>query len=330
VILCLFAALGAWLVRSYARQVRNGGEPAARRHVGERTGGRQLAGAALLLAPALLSILLWQYYPLVKGSVMAFQEYHLIAESPFVGLDNFLMAFTDPRFFRYVLNTFVYVGLSLAFGFLAPIALAVLLAEIPRGSMFFRIVYYLPTMTSSLVVMMLWKLMYDPTEQGLLNQLLASVGVAPQKWLGDARLAMLCIVLPGVWASTGALSIIYLAAMKSLPEEFYEAADLDGAGAMSKLRHVMLPQLKPLIIINFVGAFIGAFHACQNILVMTGGGPEDATMVLGLHIWLQAFMGLNFGYATAMAWILGSVLIGFTVLQLQIMKQVEFRKVEEC
>jgi len=135
---------------------------------------------------------------------------------------------------------------------------------------------------------------------------------------------MLCIILPGVWAGAGPGSIIYIAALKSVPNEIYEAADVDGAGTIRKVFHITLPYLKALIIINFVGAFIGAFHAMQGIFVMTGGGPENSTYTIGLDIYYNAFVYLRFGYATALAWVLGSMLIGFTMYQLRILKHVKF------
>jgi multiple sugar transport system permease protein len=135
---------------------------------------------------------------------------------------------------------------------------------------------------------------------------------------------MLCIIIPGIWAGAGPGSIIYLAALKSIPEDMYEAADVDGAGIWTKIRHIVFPSLKPLIIINFVGAFIGAFKAMENVFVMTGGGPNYATHVMGLDIWHNAFLYLKFGFATAEAWIMGSMLIGFTMYQLRILKDLRF------
>ena len=154
--------------------------------------------------------------------------------------------------------------------------------------------------------------------------LFPSEGAAQQ---GDGLpVVMLWIVLPGIWAGAGPGCIIYLAAIKSIPEELYEAADVDGAGPLDKAWHVTLQYLKPLILINFVGAFVGTFHAMQNILVMTGGGPGYKTMTIGMDIFFNAFTHLKFGYATAEAWILGSLLIGFTVYQLRILKHLRFTR----
>lgn len=193
--------------------------------------------------------------------------------------------------------------------------------------------YYLPQVTSAPVIALLWKLMYEPTENGFFNQVFITLHLVdpskPLQWLNDSRFAMLCIVISAVWASVGAASIIYLAALKSVPDDLYEAADVDGAGTWSKIWRITLPQLKPLIVINFVGAFVGAFQATQNILLMTGGGPGDATTTLSIAIWLEAFVYLRFGSATAMAWVLGTLLIGFTVFQLRYLKKVEFRRATE-
>lgn len=280
--------------------------------------------AWMFMAPALLSVAIWAYYPLIKGSTMAFYDYRILGGSKFIGLDNFIEAFSQPIFWKAMVTTFYYVGLSLGFGFFIPIILALMLTEIPKGTIVYRTIYYLPAVTTGLVVIFIWKWFYEPSSQGLLNTVLGFFGAAPQGWLRDPNMAMLCVILPGIWAGAGPGSLIYQAALKSVPEEMYEAADLDGAGSLQKIWHVTLPTLKPLIIINFVGAFIGAFHAMENIFVMTGGGPMNATYTIGLDIFFNAFLYLKFGYATAVAWILGAILIGFTMYQLKMLKEVRF------
>ena len=257
---------------------------------------------------------------------MAFQDYRVLEGSTFVGLDNFATAFTQMDFWMALVRTFYYVGLTLGIGFVLPIVLALMLAEIRVGQYFFRTVFYLPTMTSGLVVMFLWKhLIFDPTESGLLNQMLLEVGLEPQKWLESEGWAMICVVVPGIWAGVGSACLIYLAALKTVEESLYEAAAVDGATLWHKLRHITLPSIKALVLINFVGAFIGSFHAMQNIFVMTEGGPNRATHIMGLEIFYNFVVWLKLGYATAIAWILGFLLIGFTVYQLRILRQVEFR-----
>jgi ABC-type sugar transport system permease subunit len=135
---------------------------------------------------------------------------------------------------------------------------------------------------------------------------------------------MLSDVLPSIWAAAGPGTIIYLAAMKGIPDEMYEAADLDGAGIWTKIWRITFPTLLPLMIINFVGATIGAFQTSQNILILTGGGPLYATHVIGLDIFYNAYMYLKFGYATAEAWVVGALLVGFTLFQLKAMRNMRF------
>ncbi|MBI4023863.1 MAG: extracellular solute-binding protein [Verrucomicrobia bacterium] len=283
-------------------------------------------GAYLVLLPAMLLIAVWQYYPLGRGSFMAFQDYMIIGGSRWIGLENFANVLFDASFWHSFGCSLYFLGLTLAFGFFPPIFLAILLQEVPRGKVVFRTLFYLPAVISPVVVMFLWKQFFDISEHGLLNQIIHLFGIPPQKWLGDPKLAMLCIVIPLAWATMGPGCIIYLAALKSIPDDLYEAAEIDGAGFRSKVFSIVLPFLKPLLVINFVGAFIGAFKSVDYILAMTGGGPADATNVVGMQIFNQSFLYLKFGLATAMAWILGSMLLGFTAMQLQILRRVEFRQ----
>ncbi|MBI3944794.1 MAG: extracellular solute-binding protein [Armatimonadetes bacterium] len=307
-------------------------------------GWRRFGYAWIVMLPAILSVAVWQYYPVLRGSFMAFQDYKLVLPSRWVWLDNFAEVLYAPAFWQGLLNSLRYMGYVLAFGFLTPVALALALHEVPRGKVLFRTLYYLPAVTTGLVIMFLWKQFYDRTDAGLLNQVLAGaaslvnavitkVGIhalhfSPQDWLGDPKWAMVMIIIPLVWAGMGPGCLIYLAALKSIPEEMYEAADLDGAGIWSKIRQITVPQLKPLIIINFVGAFIAAAQAFDAVFVMTGGGPVNATRVVGLEIFYTAYIYQKFGYAVAMAWIVGALLVGFTVLQLRILSRVQFKTAE--
>jgi multiple sugar transport system permease protein len=136
---------------------------------------------------------------------------------------------------------------------------------------------------------------------------------------------MLWCVLPTVWAGVGPGSLIYQAALKSVPEELFEAAAMDGGGFFSRLRYVALPYIKPLVVMNFVGAFVGAFKSSGYILILTGGGPDGATTVVSLEIFYEAYARLRFGTATAMSWVLAFLLIGFTLFQIRYLSRIEFR-----
>jgi multiple sugar transport system permease protein len=316
----------------------------AQKGVTEASGwkSKQHRWAYIWLLPALGSIALWEYYPLGRGTVMAFQTYNVRGFSDWVGLGNFASVLFDQEFWYAIWVSLKYALFSMLFGFCAPIVLAFLLSEVPKGKTFFRTIYYLPAVLSGVVVMFLWKSFYAP--EGLLNQFLnvfvhlfnSIPGIhfheQHSAWLSDKNYALLCCILPSVWAGMGPGCLIYLAALKTIPEELYEAADIDGAGVIKKIFYVALPSIKALIFINFVGAVIGVMKSGgQNILVMTGGGPytpNGQSEVVGLKIWWEAFAYLRFGPATAMAWILGSMLIGFTVIQLKRLRNMEFKTAE--
>ena len=359
-------------------------------------GFRKYKWAYLLLLPAALTILFWQYLPILQGSVIAFLDYRIMGSSKWIWLDNFGEVLWDAEWWLTVWNSVRYSFLVLALTFIPPVVLAILLQEVPRGKVFFRTIFYMPAVIAGLVVILLWKSFYDPTELGILNAMVMRIPAAgflavglilfymaylffrrlsyhrftaaaliflavgmtllytcvriawpafrqegltflqrlvatipePHRWLQNSDTAMFCCVLPMVWAGVGPGCLIYLAALKGIPDDFYEAADIEGATFIDKILFVVFPMLKVLLIINFVGVFIGSWlHASGNILAMTGGASQ--TEVSDLHIFYKAFMFLKFGPATAMAWILGFMLIGFTIYQLQILSRIEFKTLGE-
>jgi ABC-type sugar transport system permease subunit len=320
--LSLAMVVGAWITFRSLVTKQKLGEEAPKR------GSKAWGPAAVLVAPAALLVLLFAYYPISQGLVMAFKDYRIAGGSEWVGLSNFAELARSERTVQTLRTSLVYLTMSVGLGFLLPVILAILLSEIPKGKVFFRTIYYLPATISGIVMALLWKKLLDPTPAGILNQLLAFVNLPPQTWLQSATLAMPTVIMIGIWAGTGPGTLIYLAALKSVPEELYEAAELDGASWGTRLRMITLKFLRPLLVINLVGAVIGAFQASQNIFVLTGGGPDFATQTFALEIFMQAFIFLKFGYAAAMAWVMATLLIVFTIWQLRILRQVEFRRAE--
>ncbi len=362
---------------------------------------RRFWPVVLLLFPAAATILLWGYVPLFRGAVMAFYDYRIFGDSTWVFLDNFANLLWDPDWWQALLTSARYSFLVITLTFIPPVLLAILLQEVPRGKVLFRLIFYLPATITGLVVILLWKTFYEPSEAGLMNRLvmhipagawlaltlmlvlatlqlarrllyhhlwkaalfvlaagflLASAPLAPlheigrslaathgllfyktlsllqmlgttlpepMRWLDDSRIALFSCVLPMLWAGMGPGCLIYLAALKGIPDDLYEAADLDGASFTDKILFVIVPTLRPLLIINFVGVFIASWQAEANILAMTAGGAR--TEVAGLHIFYKAFIFLRLGPATAAAWMLGCLLVGFTLYQLRILSRVEFR-----
>ena len=300
---------------------------------------RKYRWAYIILIPAVSSIILWTYYPLARGSLMAFQNYNVRGFSEWVGMGNFADVIFDAEFWYAIYVSFKYTVLVVLFGFTAPIILAFLLTEVPQGKILFRTIYYLPAVLSGVIVIFLWKSFYG--QYGAVNEMLnmfigmlntipgVAIAEVHKAWLSEPSFALLFVLLPVIWAGVGPGCLIYLAAMKTIPEEIYEAADIDGAGIMAKVFHIAIPSIKSLIMINFIGVVVGAVKGGSNVvLAMTGGGPYSPygqTEVIGLHIYWEAFGYLRFGTATAMAWVIGSMLVGFTVLQLQRLSKMEFR-----
>jgi multiple sugar transport system permease protein len=281
--------------------------------------------AYLMLVPALASIIMWKYVPMFMGSIMAFQDYNIVGASHFNGIQNFADVLFDPVWWAALGKTLYYMTLSLSLGFIPPIILAVLLQEVSHGKLVYRVIYYLPAVISGVIVIYLWKLLYDPSDAGGLNQILLWFGLEKSRWIRDEGLAMLCVILPTIWAGVGPGCLIYLAALKGIPNENYEAADIDGANFFQKIRHIVVPNLKALITIQFIAAFIASAQQSGFILVMTFGGPNEATKVADLLIFEKAYLYLKFGIATTMAWMLGMMLMGFTVIQLRKLSKMEFK-----
>ena len=287
----------------------------------------------LIMLPAVLSILIWVYVPMISGSQILFQEYRVVGNSSWTGLENLAGVLFSDEWWSAVWNTLRYMILILSIGFLAPIILAVLLQEVSHGKVIYRTLFYLPAVMSGLVVIFLWKLFYQSGSSGILNQLMGDflglfgITFQPVAWLEDAKWAMLACVIPTIWASAGPGCLIYLAALKGVPEETYEAAEIDGANFFQKIWHVTLPTLKSLIIINFVGAFIAASQSGGMILVMTFGRAQ--TEVAELHIFKEAYTNLRFGSAIAMAWVLGTITLLFTIYNLKRLSKMEFKTTGE-
>jgi ABC-type sugar transport system permease subunit len=516
-ILVLFVVMFWWVFRAFEKaQVRDPNAPKGRWQL------VRYRWAYLIMIPAVGSLLLWMYYPLLRGTLMAFQDYNVRGFSEFVGMKNFAFVLFDDEFWHSLYVSLKYAVLFMFFGFTSPIALAFLLTEVPRGKLAFRVIYYMPAILTGVITIFLWKSFYG--QYGMINevlnymilavngllanpvtgtllrvvigglvggigwllissfvkietestlrllplvlvlipallqlffsaglavlwlivpplgimllwmlaslliprtrpwvplpllaaalfvglqiaatgyagvdrgnetqtaiaaadrlaamirwgsyllplipllgavvaarkradeqQVLASVPVGlvglgllgflpvlfqawiplePLRinWLNNPNTALISIIIPIVWAGMGPGCLIYLAALKTVPEEIYEAADIDGAGILHKAFYVAIPNIKGLIMINFIGMMVAQIKGgATYALAMTGGGPYTPygqTEFIGLHIFYQAFGYLNFGRATAMAWILASMLIGFTVIQLQRISRMEFR-----
>jgi multiple sugar transport system permease protein len=287
--------------------------------VGER-GWRKVGLVGFFLLPALLPLLIFRVLPMLASVGVSLTEWNLLRPPVLVGLDNYLGLLSDKNFHRALVNTLYYmVGyLPLVLG--GALATAVLLNSKLKGSSFFRGVYFLPVVTSWVVVALLWKWLLSP-EGGMVNYLLSLVGIDGPGWWTDRSWAMPSIILASAWKDLGFSMLILLAGLQNIPEHLYEAARIDGAGRWQRLRYITLPLLTPFIFFAMVLAMIGAFQVFDQVWIMTEGGPAGATTVVMEQVVKNAFKYGLMGEASAMSWVLFAIILSFTVVQLRAQKR---------
>ncbi|WP_237774310.1 carbohydrate ABC transporter permease [Actinosynnema sp. ALI-1.44] len=256
-----------------------------------------------LLAAALVVFALFSWYPIVRGVLLSFQEVNFVDPPKWVGFDNFARLFADPLFATAWLNTLQFTAIALLLGFAVPFVTAVLLNELRHAKAFFRVAVYLPVMLPPVVVAMLWKWIYNPGP-GLANAALGAVGLPDSAWLDSSSTAMVSLVIVSTWANMGSTTLIYLAALQTIPGELYESAELDGAGLFQRLWHVTIPQTRFVLMVLLLLQVVATMQVFTEPYVMTGGGPEDSTVTVLLLLYRYAFTYNDFGSASAMSLLL--------------------------
>jgi len=266
-------------------------------------GLRRTLTLTLFLGPSLLGMALFVMGPILASLGLAFAHWDLLTPPQFVGLANFRALWADPEFWRALHHTLTfllgYIPLAMGAGFLIALALN---ARIP-GQGLFRALYFLPVVTAWVAVALVWKWLLNPG-YGLVNHLLILVGLQGPAWLFDPNWAMPAVILTSVWKDTGFVMAILLAGLQNIPREYYEAAAIDGAGGVDRLRHITLPLLAPALYFSLTISLINSFQVFDQVYVMTGGGPAGATTVLVERIVKNAFSYSQMGYAAAMSWFL--------------------------
>lgn len=273
--------------------------------------------AWLFTLPGLLAQFFFGWFPILFAFFVAFQRYYFIKPPEMVGTANFRAVAADPLTYTAFQNTLYYSLLAILLTFIIPIFVSILLMEMSRRTIrWMMILWFIPVASTAGIA--IWKYMYHP-RLGLLNGLLAALGLPAMKWLDDPNLAMLCLVLPGLILFGPGL--IYIAALQSIPEELYEAAELEGAGFFKKIRFVTLPRLRPVIAMMLIFSVIGSMQVFELPFIMTGGGPGYATTTVVMHIYNLAFNAYNLGKATALAIVLFFVIMLLIIIQRRYFKE---------
>lgn len=279
---------------------------------------RQARAARLFIAPNLVAVAVFLVFPLGFSLYLSFQQWDMFGPIRFTGLGNFRRLLTsDPLFTIALRNTIVFTLGTLIPTVSISLVVAATLNRGVRGTGFFRTVMFLPLAISSVVMAVIWRFVFD-TNNGLLNMMLGRLGIGPVPWLVDPRWAMVSVCLVSVWKSIPFATIVLLAAMQGVPADLYEAAKIDGAGAIRRFASITLPLIRGALSFVFVISIIDSVQAFDQIYVLTGGhgGPETGTYVFGIMIFQNAFAFGDAGYASAIAWLIFVVLLALTVAQL--------------
>ena len=269
----------------------------------------------VLVAPAVLVTVVFLVIPMIQTGYWSLTVYNGVKAPQFVGLQNYIDLLTDPRFLRIIQNTVFFVVMGMAIGPVLGLASAVLLNQSVRLRALFRTTFFLPTMVSLVAVATVWKMLYQ--DQGMINQVLATFGLSGTDWLNDPTTALPAVVVTSIWQGFGFETVVFLAALQSIPREFYDAARVDGAGAWAQFRHVTLPGLRYTIVFVYVVGIIGSFQVFDQVFVMTQGRPGISTRTMVYEL-VEQFQNLRLGTASAIAYILLIILAVMSYIQIRL------------
>lgn len=277
--------------------------------------GKETLTAWLIMLPSIILFAFFLWEPLVESMRMSLYRTTNVELVEFVGFDNFVSVFNKADFIQALINTFSYTFWSLLIGFLLPIFLAIVIGETVRGKGFFRTAAYLPNILPGLAVIILWTAFFSAEKSGVVNILLGKLGIEPMAYLSQSDYVIPIIVLVATWKGAGATALIYMAGMASINPEMYEAAALDGAGIFKRIRYITLPSIFNLGSTLLILQIIAIFQIMYEPMVLTHGGPDNASLSLMLLMWRYAFGGsMDFGKASAVAVIITMILLGVTAL----------------
>jgi len=282
---------------------------------------RKLATGLLFTSPWVIGLSVFLIYPLLAALYYSLCDYSVLLPPVFVGLDNYIELFQDKLFWKSLWNTTFFAVGSVGLGVVVALTLAILLNSKVKGLTFYRTVFFLPSLMPLVAGSILWFCMYAG-QGGIINTLLAKIGITGPAWLSDPSWAKIAIIFMAVWGAGNSM-VIFLAGLQDVPMSLYEASIIDGANWLQRLLHVTIPMVSPVIYFNVVMGIIGGFQAFAQALIMTSatGAPEQSTLFYVLQLYNVGFMDLRMGYASAMAWVLFIIILGLTFMATQLSKR---------
>jgi len=285
---------------------------------------RERLAGYLFITPAIIFFAIFLIYPLFYDLYLSFTKWDIKSKPVFVGFKNYWLAFQNPVFQVALKNTFYYTFFSVSLGLVLGLVLALLVTSKVKFRAFWETSFFLPVITSWVVVGLIWNWMLSP-HLGVINYLLSLFGISPQGFLTNAKQAMPVIVLINVWKNVGFYMIIFSAGLYSISDVYYEAATIDGASKWKQFCSITLPLLQPTTLFLIVTSTISSFQVFGQIYVMTQGGPGQSTNVIVFEMYRQAFEFLHIGYASAISYIMFGILVIFALVQFKILgRHVEY------
>lgn len=288
---------------------------------------KQALAAYLFILPGLLLYIIFLIYPILKAFQISFYEWSIMpgAQNLFVGSANYERAFNDQIVGVALRNTTLYAIVTVPMQMIIALFIALLINNITKGKIFFRTVYYIPVVTSWVIVSLLFRYLFQ-SPKGIVNFILVNVFGAIQKpvqWLQVASTAFIPILSLGVWKGIGWTMVIFLAALQTIPPDLYEVADIDGANGWQKLTGITLPLIRPTLVFTSVMLMIGGFNVFISVFLITQGGPLQRTEVILSYMYRQAFNYLDFGYGAALSFILTIIIAVLSFLQIRFLRKPE-------
>jgi ABC-type sugar transport system permease subunit len=277
----------------------------------------------MFIAVPIISLVIFLFIPMVVSLWWSLNDYTGLTAPTFTGLSNYIKLITDDKIFmRGLVNTTLFVLMGMSIGPTLGLLTALMLNQNVRFRSFFRTAYYLPVMTSLVVVSTIWVMLYN--QNGLFNTILINLGLDKVGWLSNPHVALISVAIASIWQGFGFETVVFLAALQSISRELYEAAMMDGAGSWAQFRYITLPSLKPVIIFVYIIGIIGSYQVFDQIFVMTGGmnggGPIYSTTTIVYYLFTR-FMNHKLGYASAIAYILFAILVVFSYLQMRFTRE---------
>jgi ABC-type sugar transport system permease subunit len=274
----------------------------------------------LFISPAIIGLFLFVGYPMASSLYHSFTAWNGLTSAHWIGVQNYVQIFTqDPEFWPSLRVTLLWVVISVPATLIAGLALAVLVNRALRGVRVFRTIFYLPVVLPSVAVLTLWKYIYDPT-YGLANQVLSALHLPTSMWLDDSHVALVAILIVGVWGVGGTM-MIFLAGLQAVPKELTEASMVDGAGAIRRFFRITLPMIGPILLLQLVLQLNAAFQTFNQVAILTKGGPGTSTDLLMYKIYNDGFANFiaapQLGYATAEVWVLFVIVMAVTLITLR-------------